>query len=129
MVVVSSEEDRLITGGGDSQLVVWKDVTEENMLRVAAERQARALQDQELSNLLHNDDLLPALRLALTLERPGTVLNIVECELNSIYLAHTHKMWQLNNWTRTTKLFIYHQLQYNIYPLEYNSHFNQIKIC
>lgn len=67
-----------MTGGGDSQLVIWRDVTEENFTQQALERQKRALQDQELSNLLHNDDLLPALRLALTLERPATVLKIVE---------------------------------------------------
>lgn len=75
---MSTEEDKLVTGGGDSQLVVWRDVTEETFARVISDRQKRALQDQELSNLLHQEDLLPALKLALTLERPATVLKIVE---------------------------------------------------
>ncbi|XP_054267492.1 transducin beta-like protein 3 [Macrosteles quadrilineatus] len=80
-LVVSSDETRLVTGGADSQLVVWRDVTEESAARAAAERQERALQDQELANLLHDEDLLPALRLALTLERPATALKIIETVL------------------------------------------------
>lgn len=75
---VSSEEDKLVTGGADSQLVVWRDVTEETLAKQLEDRHQRALQDQELANLLHHGDLLPALKLALTLERPATVLNIVQ---------------------------------------------------
>uniref|UniRef100_A0A1B6ELF2 U3 small nucleolar RNA-associated protein 13 C-terminal domain-containing protein n=1 Tax=Cuerna arida TaxID=1464854 RepID=A0A1B6ELF2_9HEMI len=82
-LVVSEEEDRLVTGGADSQLVVWRDVTEESFVKQQQERQQRALQDQELANRLQNQDLLPALRLALTLERPATVLNIVQTVLKS----------------------------------------------
>lgn len=78
---VSSEEDKLVTGGADSQLVVWKDVTEETLAKQLEDRHQRALQDQELANLMHHGDLLPALKLALTLERPATVLNIVQSKL------------------------------------------------
>lgn len=81
---VSSEEDKLVTGGADSQLVVWKDVTEETLAKQLEDRHQRALQDQELANLLHHGDLLPALKLALTLERPATVLNIVQSKLLSL---------------------------------------------
>lgn len=80
---VSSEEDKLVTGGADSQLVVWRDVTEETLAKQLEDRHQRALQDQELANLLHHGDLLPALKLALTLERPATVLNIVQSKLLS----------------------------------------------
>lgn len=78
---VSANEDILVTGGADSQLIRWKDVTQEKKKAAIEEREKLALQDQELSNLIHNNDLLKALKLALRLERPHQSLKIIQGKL------------------------------------------------
>lgn len=77
-LVVSHNEEHIITGGADSCLVVWKDVTEETRAEAAKTKQDQVLQEQELANLMHSDQMLPALKLALTLERPVATLKVVE---------------------------------------------------
>lgn len=78
IVPVSDDEEHIVTGGTDSKLVVWKDVTEETLVEASNTRQERALQEQQLANLLNSDKLLPALKLALSLERPAAVYSIIE---------------------------------------------------
>jgi U3 small nucleolar RNA-associated protein 13 len=68
----------LITGGADSRLVVWHDRTEEVKISEAAARQTKELQDQQLKNLLQKEQLLPALKMSITLERPHTALKIIQ---------------------------------------------------
>uniref|UniRef100_A0A0A9YHX5 Transducin beta-like protein 3 n=2 Tax=Lygus hesperus TaxID=30085 RepID=A0A0A9YHX5_LYGHE len=77
-LAVGDEEKRLITGGSDSRLIFWKDVTEEKKLEEARKHQEMALKEQELANLLKEDDLLSALQLAISLNKPATVLKIVQ---------------------------------------------------
>ena len=75
---VSKDESHLVSGGCDSKIVVWVDKTEETKLELAAANQEKAMQEQQLANLLKSKDLLNALKLALTLERPATVLKVVQ---------------------------------------------------
>jgi len=67
-----------VTGGSDSLLMVWKDATEEKKMAAIEAREAMLLQEQQLNNLIHSDRLLDALGLALTLDRPFRVLNIIK---------------------------------------------------
>ena len=68
----------MVTGGTDSRLVVWHDRTEEVRVSKAAASQIKELQDQQLQNLLQNEQLLPALKMSITLERPNTALKIIQ---------------------------------------------------
>ncbi|XP_014290049.1 transducin beta-like protein 3 [Halyomorpha halys] len=77
-LAVSKDESRMVTGCSASKIVFWKDVTEEKQLEEAKKRQEKALKEQELFNLIESDDFLSALKLALTLDRPATVLNIIK---------------------------------------------------
>jgi len=68
----------IITGGTDSRLVVWHDRTEEEKIAEAAALQTKELQNQQLQNLLQKEQLLPALRMSILLERPNTALKIIQ---------------------------------------------------
>ena len=70
----------LISGGSDSNLVLWRDVTEKRQNEAEEARQKLVLQEQELANLVKSDQLLAALKLALSLDRPLQVLQIIQGE-------------------------------------------------
>ena len=72
-----------MTGGSDSNLVLWRDVTEKRRQEDEEARQKLVLEEQELANLIRADHFLPALKLALSLDRPLQVLRIVKgnCKL------------------------------------------------
>lgn len=70
----------LISGGSDSNLVLWRDVTEKRQNEAEEARQKLVLQEQELANLVKSDQLLEALKLALSLDRPLQVLRIIQGE-------------------------------------------------
>lgn len=65
------------SGGSDSQLIRWKDVTVEKKSAVIKVAQENILQEQELLNLLRDRKLLKALKMALRLEKPLLSLRIV----------------------------------------------------
>eukprot|EP00795_Rhopilema_esculentum_P008648 gene8648-14663_t len=77
-LALNKTEDTLVTGGGDSVLNIWKDVTEEERLEEEAKQENMILKDQELSNLLGKKKFTKAIGLALSLERPFTVLSILK---------------------------------------------------
>lgn len=77
-MAVSANESTIVTGGADSTLVTWKDVTEEKKKSALEEKEKLALQEQQLANLIHNNELLKALKLALRLQRPHQCLTIVQ---------------------------------------------------
>lgn len=77
---MSKDESMLISGGSDSNLVLWQDVTEKRREEVEEARQKLVLQEQELANLVKSDQLLSALKLALSLDRPLQVLRIIQGE-------------------------------------------------
>lgn len=76
-LAISKNESIIITGGSDSKLVKLKDVTAERKEQLAKEREEMILQEQELMNLLHDKQLIKALKLALRMQRPMHVLKIV----------------------------------------------------
>jgi hypothetical protein len=77
---VSKDESLLISGGSDSSLILWRDVTEKRQEEAEEARQKLILQEQELANLVKSDQLLSALKLALSLDRPLQVLRIIQGE-------------------------------------------------
>ncbi|KAJ4446143.1 hypothetical protein ANN_12835 [Periplaneta americana] len=77
-LAVSKDESLIVSGGSDSNLVFWQDVTEKRREEAEEARQKLILQEQELANLVKSDQLLSALKLALSLERPLQVLRIVQ---------------------------------------------------
>ncbi|KAG8222504.1 hypothetical protein J437_LFUL009607 [Ladona fulva] len=76
-MAVSKNEKLVVSGGSDSTLVIWKDVTSEKKNEAAKERDLLTEKEQTLANLLQSEKLLSALSLALSLDRPYQVLNIV----------------------------------------------------
>nr|XP_034311300.1 transducin beta-like protein 3 [Crassostrea gigas] len=77
-VTVNKEEDHIVTGGADSSIILWKDVTGEEVQKKQTEREDFILKEQQLSNLLHKKKYLRAIGLAITLEQPFRVLNIIK---------------------------------------------------
>lgn len=75
---VPSSENFFYTGGSDSLLIKWRDVTEETKTKLFEERQNLVLEEQELNNLLKDKKLLKALKYALRLERPHLTYKIIE---------------------------------------------------
>ncbi|KAM4025964.1 transducin beta-like protein 3 [Anomaloglossus baeobatrachus] len=71
----------VVTGSADSSIVLWKDVTEEELAEEEAKQETEILQQQELSNLLHEKRFLKALGLAISLDQPHTVLRVIKAIL------------------------------------------------
>ncbi|XP_055991199.1 transducin beta-like protein 3 [Sorex fumeus] len=71
-------DDRALTGASDSCIILWKDVTEEEQAQEQAAREEQLLRQQELDNLLHERRFLRALGLAISLDRPHTVLTVIQ---------------------------------------------------
>ncbi|XP_066262557.1 transducin beta-like protein 3 [Euwallacea similis] len=77
-LALKTDETGFITGGSDSYLIKWKDVTEERKLERQKEQEELALIEQKLSNYIQSEQLLKALKLALKLERPLQTLKIIQ---------------------------------------------------
>lgn len=77
-MTLNKDGSKLVTGGTDSVLIKWKDITEELKLNKLKEAEEMALQEQKLNNYIQGDEFLKALKLALKLNRPATVLRIVQ---------------------------------------------------
>lgn len=82
--IVTKDQKHVISGGSDSLLVIWRDVTEERKTRAVLEKAQLVLEEQKLANLLKAEELQAALQLALKLERPFQVLKIIEGIIISI---------------------------------------------
>lgn len=76
--LVAKNEKHIISGGSDSLLIIWRDVTEEKKVQAAKEKERLVFEEQKLANLLKAEELQAALRLALKMERPLQVLKIIE---------------------------------------------------
>ncbi|KAJ6653728.1 hypothetical protein lerEdw1_008754 [Lerista edwardsae] len=74
----NKQQSLVVTGASDSSVVLWKDVTEALLAEAQAKQDEQILKDQELSNLLHRKRYLKALGLAISLDRPHTVLTVVK---------------------------------------------------
>ena len=67
----------------------------------AAEREKQLLQEQELSNLLHQKDYLKAVGVAISLDQPYRVLSILRGKLVILW-------WNLKMWGLQKVLFALH---------------------
>lgn len=76
-LAVKQDETVIVSGGSDSLLVKWKDVTSERKLEKIKQEEELLAQEQQLNNLVHSNDLLKALKLALKLDRPLQTLKII----------------------------------------------------
>ncbi|KAM9372396.1 transducin beta-like protein 3 [Phaethornis superciliosus] len=77
----NKQDDMVVTASSDSCITLWKDVTEIEEKEAQAKEEEQILKEQELSNLLHEKRFLRALGLAISLDRPHTVLMVVKAIL------------------------------------------------
>ncbi|KAL0270191.1 UNVERIFIED_CONTAM: hypothetical protein PYX00_007677 [Menopon gallinae] len=77
-LAVTADETKFLTGGSDSLLVVWRDATEEKRQAALEAADELKTKEQQLSNLLRSNKLYAALSLALSLDKPFNVLNILK---------------------------------------------------
>uniref|UniRef100_A0A4W3JRL0 Transducin beta like 3 n=1 Tax=Callorhinchus milii TaxID=7868 RepID=A0A4W3JRL0_CALMI len=70
-------DDLVVTGSADSSIIFWKDVTETELAEAQAIQEEQILKQQELSNMLHENNYLKALGLAISLDQPHTVLRVI----------------------------------------------------
>lgn len=77
-VALKRDETGFVSGGTDSLLITWRDVSEEIKEQRLKELEERTLEEQRLQNYVQNEELLKALKLALKLDRPFQVLRIVQ---------------------------------------------------
>lgn len=68
----------MVSGGNDSLLVIWKDVTEDKKAKDATEQMLRVRNEQLLMNHLQVGQFHSALILAIKLEKPHQVFKIAE---------------------------------------------------
>ncbi|KAM8798534.1 transducin beta-like protein 3 [Eudromia elegans] len=80
----NKQDDMVVTGSSDSSITLWKDVTEIEQQEAQAKQEEQIMKEQELSNLLHEKRYLKALGLAISLDRPHTVLMVVKAILKEI---------------------------------------------
>lgn len=74
----SSSEEYLVSGGADSTIIVWKDITESEKKAKLTEKDEYILQEQELSNLIHDKKWTKALGLAISLDKPFQAYNVID---------------------------------------------------
>jgi U3 small nucleolar RNA-associated protein 13 len=74
---IASNGSEIVTGGADSQLVVWGDTTQEVVQIKQAEAETNIILNQKLDNHLRRKEFDQALDLALQRERPQMALKIL----------------------------------------------------
>uniref|UniRef100_A0A8B9CAN2 Transducin beta like 3 n=1 Tax=Anser brachyrhynchus TaxID=132585 RepID=A0A8B9CAN2_9AVES len=77
----NKQDDMVVTASSDSSITLWKDVTEIEQEEAQAKQEEQIMKEQELSNLLHEKRYLKALGLAISLDRPHTVLTVIKAIL------------------------------------------------
>ena len=70
----------VVTGSADSLLTVSVDVTEEKYKESMEKRNKMVEDDQRLNNLLRKGEWMHAVKLAIELDRPFTLLKIIRGE-------------------------------------------------
>ncbi|XP_052867143.1 transducin beta-like protein 3 [Anopheles cruzii] len=101
---VTLDESTFFSGGSDSQLIKWHDVTETKREQEMNARKDVLLQEQELNNLLSERKLLKALRLSLNLDRPFATLKIVNEVIKSQETGFEGTVRKLSNDHKETLL-------------------------
>ena len=67
----------VVTGSADSVLTIWKDVTEKKVVESLSRRKKNIEDEQKLANVVRNSDWAQAVRLAIQLDRPFTLLKVI----------------------------------------------------
>lgn len=80
---LNSKGDALISGGGDSKLLVWEDTTKEVAAAKQAEEEEAILMDQKLANHLRHKEFTQALDIALKREKPQLTLKVLTAIIES----------------------------------------------
>lgn len=126
--------DKVITGGADGKIIFWEDRTEEIRVKKEEKRSKDVEENQILSNLVMSGSLKKALRLALKLNKPRLVYNILsQCyeEENLEEILKTLKRDQLDDlmrfvqqWNTNSKTYPVSQYVQKHYILENESNIN-----
>eukprot|EP00941_MAST-03F_sp_MAST-3F-sp1_P000419 g419.t1 len=82
-LALSKDNQKLITGGADSTLKVWSDCTVEEDEEAILEKEKALLNEQKLMTLVYNKKLLRAAKLALRLDKPLQLRNLLETMMSS----------------------------------------------
>ena len=77
-LAVSNEEDRVVTGAGDSVIHIWKDYTLLHQEEEKQKTEQTIMKEQELLNAIHNRQYLRAFKAAFALDQPHRILTLVE---------------------------------------------------
>lgn len=77
-LAVSRDETKIVTGGEDASLIIWKDVTQDEKDQELAEAARLASEEQTLSNLIQDKKWGMALAIAIRLNQPFRGLKIVK---------------------------------------------------
>jgi hypothetical protein len=86
--IASSEDGNwLASGGADSLICLWKDVTEKVVAEKQEARDRQILQEQELSNYLQQRDFVQAVGVAINLDQPFRVYTILSGSRCTLTLA------------------------------------------
>lgn len=75
---VSKDCKQIVSGGSDSIIKFWQDVTDRDKMQELEEKEDYISKEQSLSNALKSGKLKRALHLALDLDKPQNVYNIVK---------------------------------------------------
>lgn len=75
---LACREGRVVTGGADSLLFTWKDVTTAENEEAIALEEEKVLQNQELEDAQRAGDYVKAAQLALRLDHPYQLMKLIE---------------------------------------------------
>lgn len=75
-LALKGDDQVLVSGGGDSVVNFWKDTTAEESEKAQKSREEVVEKEQTLSNYVQSKDWRNAIVLALSLDRPGKLLNL-----------------------------------------------------
>jgi U3 small nucleolar RNA-associated protein 13 len=70
-------EKKFLTGGADSKLILWKNITNEMHVQEMEKREDVLLKEQELMNCLKDKKYKKALKLSIILDRPFKCYEII----------------------------------------------------
>jgi U3 small nucleolar RNA-associated protein 13 len=77
-MAMTPDQRRVLTGGSDSVLNIWHDVSSLDVEEQEAKRETFLLQEQELTNLIRHKQFKQAVSMCLTLEQPRKAYTIVQ---------------------------------------------------